>query len=125
MKEEFIEKALESLKAAGLLYDSECHNSCVSRCYYAMFQIAIAALLNEGIKLPEGSLKHEWVQSQFSGLLVWRRKIYSDEYANYLHSALSIRIDADYKHEKVSKNKTQDLLKKTKKFVEEIKGKIS
>jgi uncharacterized protein (UPF0332 family) len=45
-------KAKESLETAESEYMSGRYNSCANRCYYACFQMAIAALLDEGIRPP-------------------------------------------------------------------------
>lgn len=52
MKEinDFIKKAEKFLKTAELVLDSGDYDSCVSRCYYAMFFMAEAALLTKSLR---------------------------------------------------------------------------
>jgi hypothetical protein len=47
----YLAKAAESLLSAESEYVNGRYNSCANRCYYACFQAAIAALLQEGIYL--------------------------------------------------------------------------
>jgi len=61
---ECLTKAEEALKAADLCYDNGLHDSCASRCYYAMFWAAIAAL--EWTGYPS----QKWSHSGLSSVLV-------------------------------------------------------
>ena len=71
-------KAVESLASAQGDYAATRYNSCANRVYYACFQAAVAARLAVGIRPanPRGEWSHEFVQSQFNGLLITRRKLY-------------------------------------------------
>ncbi|MBI1923224.1 HEPN domain-containing protein [Candidatus Poribacteria bacterium] len=44
MKEKFLERAKENLKAAHLLFDNALYNAMANRAYYAASHAAIAAL---------------------------------------------------------------------------------
>lgn len=71
----FLGKATQNLAAAEADYSAGRYDACANRAYYACFQAAIAALLVEGIR-PAGTAgrwSHEFVQAQFSGILVGRR----------------------------------------------------
>jgi uncharacterized protein (UPF0332 family) len=49
MRDEFLTKARENLKAAEVLFEQQLYNAAVNRAYYAAFQAAIAALADQGI----------------------------------------------------------------------------
>ena len=49
----YLEKAIESLAGAESEHANKRYNNCANRCYYAMFQAAIAALIAAGIR-PTG-----------------------------------------------------------------------
>jgi uncharacterized protein (UPF0332 family) len=68
------------------------------RCYYSCFQAAIAALLRSGIR-PRGrdaDWGHGFVQAQFAGVLVGRRKQYGATLRDILPRLLELRERADY-----------------------------
>ena len=76
---------------------NERYNSCANRCYYAAFQAAIAALLQAGIRPrePQGAWGHAFVQAQFAGELVNRRKRYPTAFRDTLVSLHALRRTAD------------------------------
>ena len=74
----YLTKAIESLLTAETESINGRYNSCANRCYYACFQAAIAAILNEGIR-PAGQWNHQFVQAQFVGILINQRKRYDSE----------------------------------------------
>ncbi len=65
----YLTKAIESLLTAESEFANGRYNSCANRSYYACFQAAIAAILNEGIR-PGGQWNHPFVQAQFVGVLI-------------------------------------------------------
>lgn len=74
----YLEKAQENLAAAQSEFINGRYNSCASRAYYACFQAAIFALVRAGIH-PSGRddyWRHDFVQAEFNGQLVNRRKAY-------------------------------------------------
>ncbi len=121
----WIDKANENLTAAQLCCDHGLFNACANRLYYAMFHAAIAALLKNGVKLPSKNIGHDWVQSNFSGLLIHRRKVFPGKFRPYLSDAYWIRTTADYKASCVSKDAAASELKKAKEFVDKIQMEIS
>ncbi len=72
----FLAKAEESLAGAESEFVSGCYNNCANRCYYACFQAAIAALQQAGIRARGGQWGHDFVQAQFIGQLINRRRLY-------------------------------------------------
>lgn len=82
----FLAKARESLAGAGSEFINGRYNNAANRSYYACFQAAIAALDIAGVHRPAGSegWSHGFVQAQFVGILVNRRKVYAPELRDVL-----------------------------------------
>jgi uncharacterized protein (UPF0332 family) len=73
----YLAKASESLAGAESELREDRFNSSANRSYYACFQAAIAGLLLSGSPKPiSGRWSHGYVQSEFSGQLIARRKQY-------------------------------------------------
>lgn len=64
----------------------------------------MAALLVEGLRplSPRGAWSHEFVQSQFNGLLIGRRKRYPLLLRRVLRDTMEVREKADYTPSPVS-----------------------
>ena len=75
----FIEKAIAALAGAESELAAGRYENVANRCYYACFQVAIAALEAAGVR-PVGGADARWshqaVQAQFDGVLIARRKRY-------------------------------------------------
>lgn len=54
-------KAVESVAGAESEYANGRYNNCANRCYYACFQIAIAALISTGIEPLGTQWSHTFV----------------------------------------------------------------
>jgi uncharacterized protein (UPF0332 family) len=91
----FLGKAEESLESAHDDFSAGRFNACARNAYYAAFQAAVAALLHEGIE-PRGRWGHEFVQAQFAGMLVYRRKLYPARMRGDLAEAFQLRTEGDY-----------------------------
>ncbi len=119
----FLAKATESLAGA----ESECarqrYNNCANRCYYTCFQAAIAALILTGIRpsRAESQWRHSFVQAQFVGQLINRRKIYPSDLRTTLNESLALREKADYEPEHVNATRAVRILQRTRTFVEAVK----
>lgn len=76
--EEFLAKGEESLAGAESEFANGRYNDCASRCYYACFEGAIRVLLRAGIQPsgPGAERGHAFVQAQFVGHFIHRRKQY-------------------------------------------------
>src|SRR5436309_1973211 len=98
----YLSKAEESLEGAESELGNRRYNNCANRCYYACFQAAIAGLVRAGIRSPRGEWGHAFVQSQFVGELVNRRKIYPTALRATLHDNLIVRQWGDYAERQVS-----------------------
>src|SRR6266487_1477376 len=92
----FMTKAEENLASAQSELGFGRYNASANRCYYGSFQAAIAALLREGIG-PTRAARcwgHGYVQAQFAGVLVGRRKLYA-ALRDTLPQLLAVRVRAD------------------------------
>ena len=118
MKESFILRAKENLKAAEILYENELYNASANRAYYAAFQIAIASLYTIGI-IP--NIDHKIVQSLFSDYYFNKRKILPSKFKRFLKDLQDKRNIADYKNG-ISKNISKQQLNNAKEFIELILG---
>jgi uncharacterized protein (UPF0332 family) len=115
----YLAKAAESLLTAESEFINSRYNSCANRCYYACFQAAVAALIQEGIR-PRGNWGHDFVQSQFVGQLIDRRKHYSSDLKRVLSDNRILRDQADYRAENVSQVSAARSLRRARAFVETI-----
>ena len=119
----FLEKAVESLAGAETEFASGRYNNCANRSYYSCFQAAIAALLQTGIH-PSGAHAgwgHGFVQAQFVGLLINRRKQYPVALRETLARLLILRHTADYSTEQVSQTQASRSLRRAQDFLEAIR----
>lgn len=117
----YLQKGRGSLQIAELAFERQEFNSCVSRCYYAALQHAIAALL----KLTEyrrtgTSWNHGEVQAQFNRRLIQRRKIIPSDLASTLQDLLAKRELADYEEDLVSEKTAQRALKTAREFTKAV-----
>jgi uncharacterized protein (UPF0332 family) len=121
MQNAFWQKAEENLKSAQLLFENGFYNTSANRAYYAAFHSAIVALSKFGFKNPDNP--HKWVQATFSGELIQRRKLYTADMKSSLLEMLSLREQADYKTDSISKKLAKEQLRKAQTFLEEIRDK--
>jgi len=101
----FLTKAGENLGSATSEFINGRYNACANRCYYACFQAAVAALMRAGVRPPEGAQGawgHAFVQAQFAGELVNRRKLYAASLRDVLLRLQATRRRADYEPSPVS-----------------------
>lgn len=112
----FLDKALESVKAAQLLESQGCLNSAANRSYYAVFHAARAALVSAGLGTPHQKWSHEAIQGQFHQL-TRRRKIYAAHMNADLSRLRSIRELADYDAQMVSSRDARDAVRTATAFV--------
>src|SRR5205085_10988212 len=59
-------------------------SSDLNRCYYATFHAAIAALISSAIRPSGSQWGHDFVQAQFNGQLINRRKVFPTALRNTL-----------------------------------------
>jgi uncharacterized protein (UPF0332 family) len=116
MKESFVERANENIKAAEILFDNGLFNASANRAYYAAFHTALFALYSIGI-IPD--IDHRTVQILFADNFCNRRKIVPSKFKGFLKGMQDIRSDADYKSG-VSKKDAKQQLKNAKEFLDII-----
>lgn len=120
----YLAKAAESLVSAESEFINGRYNSCANRCYYACFQAAVAALIEEGIR-PRGDWGHDFVQGQFIGLLINRRKRYNSELRRVLSDNRILRDQADYQSKLVTRTQANRSLGRTRAFVTAVQQRRS
>ncbi len=120
MKEirDFIAKAEKFLSTAENALNTEDYDSCVSRCYYAMFFMAEAALLTKSITASS----HKGVISLFGEHFV-KAKILERNMGKALNDAYDKRLVGDYGVGfTVTEQQAKDLLKTAQDFVQKLKS---
>jgi uncharacterized protein (UPF0332 family) len=120
MKEigDFIEKAEKFLNTAEQALSSEDYDSCVSRCYYAMFFMAEAALLTKSLSASS----HKGVISLFGEHFV-KTEILERNLGKALNDAYDKRLVGDYGVGfMVTEQQARDLLKIARNFVQTLKN---
>ena len=118
----FLDKALESLAGAEGEFLNGRYNNCANRCYYACFQAAIVALQRAGMapRGASGQWSHAFVPSQFDGVLINRRNLYSTELRGALAHTYGLRQTADYDEDPVTQTEANRALRRTRTFVQII-----
>jgi uncharacterized protein (UPF0332 family) len=118
----FLDKAQESLAGAQSEFVNGRYNNCANRCYYACFQAAIHALGQAGVQPSSTPARwgHDFVQAQFAGQLVNRRKLYPRELHKALVRNYGLRQAADYQRDLVSETQARRALRRTREFLATI-----
>ena len=124
--EAFLRKAGESLKGAESEFANGQYNNCANRAYYSAFQAAISALARAGVRPTTANQEwgHAFVQSQFVGLLINRRKTYSGELRNTLSQLIILRELADYETGEVTHNQALRSVTRARTLVEAVENAI-
>jgi len=120
MKEikDFIEKAEKFLKTAEQALNIGDYDSCVSRCYYAMFFMAEAALLTKNLSASS----HKGVISLFGEHFV-KTGIFDRGLGKALNDAYDKRLIGDYGVGfTVTEEEARDMLETAKNFVQRLKN---
>jgi uncharacterized protein (UPF0332 family) len=118
----FLAKAEESLTGAESEFANRRYNNCANRCYYACFQAAISALIQADIRPrnPQGLWGHDFVQAEFIGQLINRRKLYPSIIRDTLDRTYIVRQIADYQDVQVSEAQAAHSIRRARQFVEAI-----
>ncbi|MBI4334070.1 MAG: HEPN domain-containing protein [Chloroflexi bacterium] len=101
----FLAKAEESLAGAESEFVNGRYNNCANRSYYACFQAAVAALSSQGVEPVGSQWSHDYVQAQFAGELVNRRKLYPVSLRDALNQNPALHQRADYELQYITKPK--------------------
>jgi len=114
-----VRKSERALKVARLALDAGDNDSAVSRSYYAMFDIARAALLRAGV--PENKLPrtHNGVTEAFRDHAVQSGQI-DRELGAELSRIESLRIKADYTGAEIEREEAAEVVEKAEIFVRTV-----
>ena len=123
-QDDYFDKAEESFAGAESEYVNGRYNNCANRCYYAAFQAAIAALVRSGIRPPGlgDQWGHDFVQAEFIGQLINRRKVYPTSLRDVLIRTFALRRAADYGREFVGETQVYRMLQRASTFVEAVRA---
>jgi uncharacterized protein (UPF0332 family) len=109
----YLKKARESITAAEILAQQEMYDFSISRAYYAMFYLAEALLLGEGLKYS----KHGSVHAAFGEYFAKTEKL-DPKYHRYLLDSFRERQTADYDvYMTVSPDESQQIIQQAKEFL--------
>lgn len=123
----WLEKATENLASAQSELINGRFNSCANRCYYACFHAAIGALVRADVR-PRGGANqwsHDFVQAQFAGELVNRRKLYPPELRSTLAQNYALRRTADYTTDTVTATRAVRAVARSESFVYAVRERWS
>lgn len=123
--ERYLAKAQECLASAGADFAAGRYNSVANRAYYASFQAAVAILLASGLRPRDGSWQHRFVQSQFSGKLVMRRKGIPAVFTGTLALLLEARVVADYQEQAIGRPAARTLLRDSSALVAVVMDRVA
>lgn len=113
---DFAAKADRFLRSAARLYELGDYDSCASRCYYAMFFMAQAALLTKGVT----PASHKGVLSLFSQHFV-KTGVFDREMAKALNEAYDKRLTGDYSVGlTLSREEAEQLLNTAREFIAKV-----
>jgi uncharacterized protein (UPF0332 family) len=118
--EAFWMKALENMDSAASELTNRRYNASANRAYYAVFHAAIVALLRAGIQPHSAQWGHGFVQAQFAGQLVTRRKVYPAALRDTLPRLAELRERADYGLTPVSQTQAARGVRRAHEFIEAI-----
>lgn len=107
------------MESARMCLDHEDYDSCVSRCYYAMFHGTIAAL--ESIGVFQEKWSHGGVRNALGKEMVIERKMYSRKVGRYLEKVYTLRLRGDYKINAVDSEDANEALSMGTEFLTEVK----
>lgn len=122
--ERYLRKARESLASAAADVRAKRYNSAANRSYYAAFQAAVGALIHAGIDRQSRTWQHRFVTSQFSGRLIYRRKLISSKIQGYLDRLFRRRVTGDYEPGDVGEDDAKRGLRESMAVVEEVERMI-
>ena len=118
----YLEKAEENLAAAQSELINGRYNSCANRAYYSCYQAAIYALTQAGLRSTstQREWSHEFVQAQFNGVLLNRRRLYPASLRGTLNQNYALRLMADYSTDRVTQVRAERAVARAERFLEAI-----
>ena len=115
----YMSKARHNLQTSQLAYDHDDFDSCVSRAYFAVFQIEIAALLKL-TSFRQDRWGHDRVQAEFNRRLIRDQKVFSASLRFVHNDLIGRRHTADYSAQHVSARAAERCLSKATEMVSSI-----
>ena len=116
-----VRKSQKALKVARLALNAGDNDSAVSRSYYAMFDIARAALLRAGVAEDKLPRTHGGVIEAFRSHAVESGKI-DRQLATQLSRTESLRIKADYTGTEIELSEAKEVVRNAELFVQTVEG---
>jgi uncharacterized protein (UPF0332 family) len=114
---DFIAKAEKFIRTAENALNTEDYDSCVSRCYYAMFFMSEAALLTKSLSVSS----HKGVISLFGEHFV-KTEVFERNMGKALNDAYDKRLVGDYGVGfTVTEQQAKDLLETARNFVQKLR----
>jgi uncharacterized protein (UPF0332 family) len=123
----FLAKSRQNLTVADTARAGQHYDAAASRAYYAAFQAAVAALWVEGIRAgrdASGTMSHATVQAEWSGRLIFRRKLYPPELRTVLQRLYDWRIKADYQIGSVTERQARQACDLSRLLVEHVHARL-
>lgn len=123
----YLLKAVASLAGAESEFANGRYDNCANRCYYAVFQAAIAALTHAGLTAERGgrTWDHGFVQAEFIGRLINRQKVYPARLRQTLSQNRELRDRADYTTQLVSEAQARRALQRSRDFVATVRKEVT
>lgn len=118
-------KTHENLASAASELANGRYNACANRAYYCVFQAAIVALLAAGIRPARDVWGHDYVQAQFAGQLITRRKRFPASLRDTLPRLFDLRRRADYEPAAVSAAQADRAVRRARDFVAAVMEEVS
>ena len=115
-----LNKALEKLETARIMFENARYDDAVSRAYYAVFHAMTAALLSKGLSFSS----HGQVIGAFNREFI-KTGIFPKEYASVIQALFDDRQIGDYGiFVKISKSTAQEHINKAKNMIEAVHLKL-
>ncbi|MBC8233840.1 HEPN domain-containing protein [bacterium] len=111
-------KAKLFIRVAEICHQQGYYDSAASRCYYAVYRAAIAALQANGYL--RRSWNHGTLQKMFNEKLVEEKREYPDCFEIYLRICYEQRVIADYRNDSVDEETSKEVLSYATEFVEKV-----
>jgi len=118
----YLQKALENLVSARAELESNRYDAATNRAYFAAFQAAIAAAIDQGFSIERPD--HTKVQVIFNGELINRRRVYPASLRGLLDQLESMRVKADYRPYTVGRRGATEAVRRAAQFVQAVRGKL-
>ncbi len=118
----YLTKAKESLAGAESEFINNRFNNSANRAYYAVFQAAIHALIEAGVR-PPGTVDHwghDFVQARFVGDLINKRKRYPADLRSVLEQNYRLRAAGDYGRDHITDVRAARAVRRAEAFVEAV-----